>query len=79
MSSDAIPLSDADMETLAKNVQKAPKVVKRNMVEGPLNGQKVIIPEDQTVNDIGWWSMTYLLQDNGTMKWSRKPEVWAKQ
>lgn len=79
MTADAIPLSDGDMETLEKNLQKAGKAVRRNLVDGPLHGRQVIIPEDQKVNDIGWWSMAYLLQDNGTMKWSRKPEVWAAQ
>lgn len=57
----------------AEAKRKAAKPVKRNLSGGPLDGKQLIIPADQTTNDVGWWTMHYELQDSGIMKWVRKP------
>lgn len=57
----------------AEAERKKPKPVKRNLVGGPLDGKQVLIPEDQTTNDVGWLTMHYELQPEGFMKWVRKP------
>lgn len=57
----------------AEAQKKAAKTVKRNLSGGPLDGKQIIIPEDQTTNDVGWWTMHYELQPSGIMLWSRKP------
>jgi hypothetical protein len=66
-------LSEEDMETLRRNLQKDVKQVRRNLSGGPLDGKQIIIPETQETNDVGWWTMHYKLQPAGFMLWVRKP------